>query len=540
MTKNHFLFLKQIIVSFIVITSLAWAVLFLFNSDENSKHFIVVDAKLTSIRKESSEILENLINENQVTFDPTNGLKIEQVLRNLKYSEKKRILLLGSSQLITLNDDWSYDNYLRRVDKLLEKEFNNEVIVYNLSMGGMTVSEKRKVLKKVQEILNFDIIIISIGPYDCRELDTRKGIEDIENITFEKIDRKGTYLKGKSIFNEISISGINNSVENIFNKQLIRWSSFYSYKSAIKTWFGTEIDNILAFKKEDKQLKPAEWRTFNQNLDNKSGWSNDISHSGKKSLKIIKSDSSSTASWKGSKILLEKPTNKLVLGGWSKCKNLFGTKLYCIDFKIDFIDGSETWYYKGLEFSSEISQWQNVEEIVQFDKEVKSISPYLIVAQGSGTAWFDDIYVKPIYEIVDKNIVFNHNMEEKSQIKDVYTLKFDNDIWEDIIENSGNLVDYFSNTEDSNTKKYLLIPPVYNSEIKKGYEQDYFVEKFVTNLKDKCQKGNIKLINASELLDETHFIEFESGEKKGLVEPLHFGSAGHKKLAGFIKNELNL
>lgn len=534
MKKKHRLFLFQFLLAFLSFLALALLFSAGFYKDPDSRNYVLAEKKITNLRESSSLILEDLLKQNEVTFDPTNGVSIETVLKNLKCSPKRKILLLGSSQLVTLNDDWSADNYLRRVDKKLESSYDDEVVVYNLSMGGMTIAEKKIVLDKVQQTMDFDKIIVSIGPYDCREINVRPGIAQIENKLFGRIEREDCAPVEQS-FN-FDIEKLNSEIESGVKKWLEKRLLFFENKGAIKMWTEEKAKALTGNKPFYRPKKALSWRTNNQKLNDITGWVEDVFRSGKKSLKITKEEVKTNASWGGFKVDLEKPTKKIVLGGWSKSENVVKAKLYCLDFKIDFVDGSNEWVYQGLEFEEGTNDWTKRERVFQFDKEIKSITPKMLFYQGTGTVWFDDIYARPIYRKVGENVILNPNVEDESNIKDVHTLKFEDEVWNEIFENAQDMVDYIGKMASKNTREYyVLIPPIYNSEIKKGYEQDFMLQRFKEQLDKDCKNNNVQLLDANELLDESHFIEYESGARKGMIEPLHFDTRGHEKLANYLK-----
>jgi len=143
---------------------------------------------------------------------------------------------------------------------------------------------------------------------------------------------------------------------------------------------------------------PLSWGTNSNNeLTSITGWATDAAHSPTHSLKIMNSRGVN-AYWSGGGINFTAPYPKKVeLGGWSKAKDVkLGTRgLYCLDFRIEFEDGSIQWYYPaGLKFSPGTHGWENRSVTYAPSKGIKSIEPYCLVYYGAtGTAWFDDIYV---------------------------------------------------------------------------------------------------------------------------------------------------
>jgi hypothetical protein len=151
--------------------------------------------------------------------------------------------------------------------------------------------------------------------------------------------------------------------------------------------------------------KPFYWRTYNNELDNESGWATDDSYSGIYSLKIVNTTGVS-AGWTGNAIPVNGyPDNCFTFEGMSKAQDVEAGALYTLDFKITFEDGSYIWYYpQELRFSTDGEGWQHVnllvdpvrepEKFVKFKQKVISIKPYCLLYRKSGTVWFDDIYVR--------------------------------------------------------------------------------------------------------------------------------------------------
>lgn len=537
--KRHKIFGIQLAIATVILFGSKYVMNKAFMNTSASEDYLIANNNITNIRKSSSDVLNKLISEDELTFDPTSGVSIKKVFDNLKVTNKRKVLLLGSSQLVTVSGDKSFDNYKRRTDKLLEKLYDDQITVYNLSLGGMTVAEKEIILKKTQELYTFDAIVVSIGPYDCRESDIRQSIRELQNIKFEprvasKSKNSGNKASDKTHF---SIIAFNNAINTNVTELLAKNSGFYKNKSAIKSWLFNETANYFIEKKEVKSSKePNGWWTFNQTLTTKTGWVS--TESELKSLKLINRDGGN-ANWKGVKVNLKKPTNKIKLSGLAKSENAKGAKLFCLDFKVEFTDGTHIWYYKGLSFDQGTNNWMKVEKEITFDKEISAITPTLLFYGGTGTVWFDNIQAKPVYNgVADENIIINSSIDEEKAIKDVHILTFDEKVWNNVFENAQKLTAYFGKHTNDSTKKYLLIPPVYNSIQQNGYAQKFYTDKYKSKLLNVCTKEGITLLDAGKLLNEDNFIEYQSGERKGMIEPLHFNGNGHHKLAKYLYEKL--
>jgi len=539
MNKEHRIFVWQVLISFLALMVLVSIVESFFKRDNSSIEYIAESNKLNSLRTSSSIILENMIANNSVTYDPTNGIKIKQVIENLKQTNKSKILILGSSQYVTLNDDWSDDKYLRRVDKLLQDKFKGKVIVHNLSLGGMTISEKKIVLDKVLKLYEYDVIITSIGPYDSVKDDIRKTIKDIEAIEIRANEYRQLNENLDKESNSFSISKINKEIEKKMKNHVNDKVFFFKNKYAIKLWLEDKL------KKSTKQSKPKEplgWETTNQNLNNQTGWVNDFYNSKSRALKIEKTSFDTNAKWTGYKVNLDKPSKEIHLSSWYKTQGVKSTKLFCLDFKLDFIDGTYKWYYKDLLYNEGTNEWNFIESTFKSKKDIIAITPNVLFYEGTGTLWVDDIEAKAVYDdkTKSKNLVINSNIEEYQDIKEVYSIDFTDEQWKNIYKNAKELLTHLHEIVPKKTKSYLLIPPAYNSKYKNTYSQDYELNVFYSNLKSQSQNYKINYLDASKILDESHFIEYKTGKKKGYIEPLHFDSRGHEILANYLKNNISL
>jgi len=538
MEKAQKLFIKQAIISLIVLFSISIIAHSFFIKDESSLEYVAEANKLSNLRVSSGSILDKMILKNNVTYDPTNGVEIKKVLENLEKTNKKKILILGSSQYITLNDDWSEDKYLRRVDKLLQDKFNGNVVVHNLSLGGMTIPEKKIILEKVLGLYSYDIIITSIGPYDSFKEDVRSTISQLENIEINPVEPILSDNKlNQNNFN-LSIPQLNEKIETDLVNKLNDNVAFMRNKSAIKLWIDDLLKNTNV---KNKSKEPMAWETFDQDLNNQTGWVSDFYKSSKRSLKIEKSNTKANSKWKGYKVLLEKPSQSIKFSSWYKTENVESAKLLCMDFKIDFADGTYKWYYKNLSFKNGTNDWTYKENIFKSNKTITAVTPHILFYEGTGRIWVDNVEARAIYSNGNQsdNLIVNPNMEKFKSIREVYSIEFNNEQWETIYKNSKGLLSYINKIVPKNTKNYLLIPPAYHSKYKSTYSQVYKLNTFYSSLKSRSENSGIKYLDASKILNESHFVEYKTGKKKGFIEPLHFDSKGHKILADFLYKNIS-
>ncbi|RJP84136.1 MAG: hypothetical protein C4518_19725 [Desulfobacteraceae bacterium] len=139
------------------------------------------------------------------------------------------------------------------------------------------------------------------------------------------------------------------------------------------------------------------WRAFtggNENPDGIAVPDNAEAHGGKHSLKLTNT-SGGQVRWVGEKVALPAGIRKIHTGGWSKVENIEDSATYCINIKTFFKDGSFQWNTGGLFFSKGSHNWEQVQSVINFDKEVVAVQPFLILYSSvSGTAWFDDVFIR--------------------------------------------------------------------------------------------------------------------------------------------------
>ena len=177
---------------------------------------------------------------------------------------------------------------------------------------------------------------------------------------------------------------------------------------------------------EEGGTAPDYWGTYNNDLTEETGWIQGVAHTGTYSIKI-ENTTATEAGWYGEPVIFSEPyPHTLTLGGWAKSEMVASGGLFALDFRIVFEDGTYTWYYSELRFSPGTHEWENAESTVTFEKGVKQIHPYCLLYQITGTAWFDDVYVR----IPLDTFIYNSSMEEGGTAPD-YWGTYNNDLTEE-------------------------------------------------------------------------------------------------------------
>lgn len=86
----------------------------------------------------------------------------------------------------------------------------------------------------------------------------------------------------------------------------------------------------------------------------------------------------------------------------------------------------------------------------------------------------------------------------------------------------------------------VVLTPVRQDPKAPTYLPAEFTRRFAKHLRRRCMRDGLLFLDASAILDQSHFGRYRDGEHKGKVDPLHFGQAGHRRLAEFLAVGLGL
>lgn len=99
MKKAHKLFLIQIVIAIVLFVAFAIATKTLFYNDTNIDSYLSINDGVKEMAGSTRDLLDSLIVQNNVTFDPTSGVQLDRVFKNLKNTNDEKFLFVGSSQL---------------------------------------------------------------------------------------------------------------------------------------------------------------------------------------------------------------------------------------------------------------------------------------------------------------------------------------------------------------------------------------------------------------------------------------------------------
>lgn len=540
MRKDFRVFIIQVVITLAIVFGMSSIIKSLFWANPNAQSYLTFDSGVKDMAESATVLIDSLISKNDLTFDPSSGKLMDKVLKNLKYSEGNKLLVIGSSQMRVVQGEDILNSYQKLVSRKITDytKYNT----YNLSIGGMKPSEKLIVAEKGVQVLQTTQILIAATPWDCLINEVRPSMKEIE---------KENYLPSKnnnrtSLQNKNFPLNVNDKITTSISKIIEKNIDVYSKRTAIKQWMVAAIERRPAEKmnfpiEKENDRSPDYWRTLFQKLDNISGWDHTISRTGSGSLKIVNTDST-LAKWLGEDIFLERSTAMFEFSGWSKAENATNTKLYCLNFQVFFDDGTSEWYFRKLRFRPGTHDWERVSTKVQFDKKVIKIKPHALFYGATGTVWFDDLEARPIYGgVKGENVLPNPSVENELRERPHVSYKYSSSEWEQIQENMLSMIDFLSEHGTENQKQNIfLLTPFWHKEEKTAYPQKEEYKKLVANVRQYCKKKNVSFIDASYILTNDNFGIYTQGSVRDKIDVLHFDAEAHDKLAKYIIKELDL
>ncbi len=139
------------------------------------------------------------------------------------------------------------------------------------------------------------------------------------------------------------------------------------------------------------------------------GWSTKEAHTGSHSL-WINNEKGTMAGWSPGTINFSHPYPKvLAIGGWSKARGVSQNSwLYGLVCLVFFEDNSYKWFFSNdLQYDRGSHGWQLRSVVKKWDKGVKKLILYATLYAGTGSVWFDDIFVVPS----PSNMIINGDFE---------------------------------------------------------------------------------------------------------------------------------
>jgi hypothetical protein len=231
-----------------LLLALCFAIDRTFLDDPTAGGILAAERHLFRDAATSHQLLDQLIERDEVTWDPTNGVRIGRVLAHLKRTDGPKMLLVGSSQLLVVRDDRSHAGIARRVDKVLDDRLGGRATVYNLSLGGMTLAEKGWILEQAVRLVDFDYIVVGMTLWDSVSDEVRPWLARPRDPLPDSPGPASPTLDWPAP------ATINRSVTDRFNRTLEETVPFFRHRTAIQQWLKGEASRAL---RRDDRPHPA-------------------------------------------------------------------------------------------------------------------------------------------------------------------------------------------------------------------------------------------------------------------------------------------
>ena len=187
--------------------------------------------------------LDTLIEKDAVTWDPTESTHIDEVLTHLKRTDKKKLLMVGASQLMLVSDDLFRARMWQRVDRVLTRIAGVPLEVYNLSKQQMSGPEKEIVINAATSVMDFDYVLLSATLWDCRRENVSRGLARVRDAPDLRLASRTEGVRRA----RISPSKINDALHERLMSTLRVRSDFFVRRSAIQQWCADKFKRRLGF-----------------------------------------------------------------------------------------------------------------------------------------------------------------------------------------------------------------------------------------------------------------------------------------------------
>jgi hypothetical protein len=499
-----------------------------FEADVHYNEYVNAYNRVHSLQYNADKLLTEMAAKNELTFDPTNASKLLDVVANLKKPEpgKKPVLILGSSQLIVVNDDWTLYKHRNTVGEVIERDIP-ELEVYNLSTAIMNYNEKEILLRKLLEVVEFQKVLIFVTPLDLYNDDIRPEIAQLGQLALEDIKAR-KYQQQELPANEDSLE---------ITTATVSLSNFPVNRELLKIWLKDKVAEYLTVDTTTNKM-PMDWEVVVSRPDSLAefGWSTSEAYSGDHSL-YMKNGGTAEFEWSTSNaITLSKPANEITFAINYKTNEIKDCNLCALDFQIIYEDGTVDYYYQDLHFKQGTNDWTQMSKTVKFGQNVITIKPSILFYSGSGELWADDVSAIP--STTTENVLPNPDAEKAQDESRIDTYHYGFEQWDRVTDKGLKVINNLAAEKSKHQfEAAVIVTPIFEGDGKFPYNEALY-NVFVNKLKSQCEKENLTFLDATRILEPKNFSIYDSGSKKGLIDIHHFDSQGHQILADFLTKNL--
>lgn len=230
----------EVIMVVFLFATLTFAICKVFQSSPSFEAYVASTERLNAMSKAAFNELDTMIDEHDVTWDPTNGVEISKVLTNLRVDHHDHVLFIGGSPFLTVWDDRSSKGIESRVDKAFEKRAKKSLTAYNLSLGAQTVRDTKILLAHGMDLVRPTMVFFGLPLVNILNGDVRQTLVNLPpKITRDVV--MPTLLKALPAgFGLIEPKRINKKIRAAVDDAVLNHIPFLKWRGAILQWLAAK------------------------------------------------------------------------------------------------------------------------------------------------------------------------------------------------------------------------------------------------------------------------------------------------------------
>lgn len=234
-----------------------------FHRQPAKENYILMADRLQAMAEKSEQSPAAQGSEKGVIWDVGNGTHMLDVLRLLPLSDKPKVLILGSSQMLTCwrrdHDDIvnalaarvshqavEVDLTADRADSILVRLSRSPIQVHNLSVGASTPGERSELATRAMGLTHYQSIILPFTLWDFREISLDQVRPYAANLPPAAVIQQSIHTPG-ILDRWMDPSQINKNVKAKCRNVLAEEFPFFHRRSAIQKWAEDLVGGACGF-----------------------------------------------------------------------------------------------------------------------------------------------------------------------------------------------------------------------------------------------------------------------------------------------------
>ena len=544
--------LRDAIVLPLVTLALVWVALwttdYLFLHDPNTSNILRGAEELEGLSNHDRTLLDRLIDENQVTFDPTSGARMGEAIAHLKPSDATKVLLVGASMIAYPRLEDVGDTFFeKRVDSYLKQLGGDNIEVYNLSAAGLNLQETINVIEKAQQRLKFDHVIVALTMRLAYHNSPRESMVDMP----DPLPAVNDHGAANVLLTVLTPERINANVNRWVTESVDGLLPGLKRRTAIQNWIESKFLDVTAPAPTPAEVPPGFEPTDVPipELEDLTGFTEDFSEwtdSGPANweLRMGERPPGDTRSVTRS----EAPDNAgnytlIFNGGDSPYTGIAANRTLTfpeslagqtVRFSVDVLSSDPLardrigFYIEGAdgffqEYHPGDGKWRRLEISFTFSYTAKNRSVTVNLTRQGGS--------KPA-------TMFRAPVLDFTDAVPVQQFRFSPDMMQTIHKNTEALLDFLARAqEETGTPMSVLLTPMARVDGHAVYLPERYHQEYAERIRQRCAETGMRLLDARDLLP---LDRFRTSPASPQLDPLHFTPAGHAELARYLADQLAL